>query len=90
MTRLYLLLICGSQRAWSLMMPTVQCPPRPAPGVPPNHPGRRAATVSPIEDDGWCAVSAMVEKKRSAVVMDELVAAGAEDVFLVALHNCRV
>jgi hypothetical protein len=32
----------------------------------------------------------MVEKKKSAVVMDELVAAGAEDVFLVALDNCRV
>lgn len=53
-------------------------------------PGRRAATISPIEDDGWVAVSAMVEKKRSADVMDQLVAAGAEDTFLVALHNCRV
>jgi len=56
----------------------------------PITPGRRAATVSPIEDSGWCAVSAMVEKKKSAVVMDELVAVGAEDVFLVALQNCRV
>ena len=56
----------------------------------PITPGRRAATISPIDDGGWCAVSAMVEKKKSAVVMDELVAAGAEDVFLVALHNCRV
>jgi len=53
-------------------------------------PGRRAATVSPIEDDGWCAVSAMVERKKSAIVMDDLVAAGAEDVFLLALQNCRV
>jgi len=56
----------------------------------PITPGRRAAAVSPIEDDGWFAVSVMVEKKKNAVVMDELVAAGAEDVFLVALQNCRV
>jgi hypothetical protein len=32
----------------------------------------------------------MVERKRVADVMDELVAAGAEDTFIVALQNCRV
>ncbi|PVF98506.1 HisG-domain-containing protein [Serendipita vermifera] len=53
-------------------------------------PGRRAPTISSIEDDGWVAVSAMVERKRVADVMDELVAAGAEDTFIVALQNCRV
>ncbi|KIM26441.1 hypothetical protein M408DRAFT_330605 [Serendipita vermifera MAFF 305830] len=53
-------------------------------------PGRRAPTISSIEDDGWVAVSAMVEKKRVAIVMDELVEAGAEDTFIVALQNCRV
>jgi ATP phosphoribosyltransferase len=47
-------------------------------------------TVSPIKDNSWCTVSVMVEKKRSVVVMDELVVASAEDVFLVTLHNCRV
>jgi len=56
----------------------------------PITPGRRAATISSIDDEGWCAVSAMVEKKKSAVVMDDLVAIGAEDVFLLALDNCRV
>ena len=53
-------------------------------------PGRRAPTISSIEDDGWVAVSAMVEKKKVAIVMDELVEAGAEDTFIVALQNCRV
>jgi len=53
-------------------------------------PGRRAPTISSIEDDGWVAVSAMVEKKILANVMDELVEAGAEDTFVVALQNCRV
>lgn len=32
----------------------------------------------------------MVEKKIVANVMDELVEAGAEDTFIVALQNCRV
>ncbi|KAG8814066.1 ATP phosphoribosyltransferase (ATP-PRTase) (ATP-PRT) [Serendipita sp. 400] len=53
-------------------------------------PGRRAPTISSIEDDGWVAVSAMVEKKNVANVMDQLVEAGAEDTFIVALQNCRV
>ena len=53
-------------------------------------PGRRAATVSPLEDDGWVAVSVMVERKHIASVMDRLTAAGAEDVFTMSLDNCRV
>ncbi|CAA7262951.1 unnamed protein product [Cyclocybe aegerita] len=53
-------------------------------------PGRRAPTVSPLEDEGWLAVSSMVEKKKSAQVMDELVTIGAEDVLVFNLDNCRV
>lgn len=53
-------------------------------------PGRRAATVSPLDDDGWVAVSAMVEKKQIANAMDRLVAVGAEDVLVIRLQNCRV
>ncbi|THG97027.1 hypothetical protein EW026_g4908 [Hermanssonia centrifuga] len=53
-------------------------------------PGRRAPTISPLEDGDWVAVSAMVEKKRTADVMDRLVAIGAEDVLIFNLDNCRV
>ncbi|CAD6908829.1 unnamed protein product [Tilletia controversa] len=53
-------------------------------------PGRRAATVSPLREDGWSAVSVMVLKGQIAEVMDKLEAAGAEDVLVTALHNCRV
>lgn len=53
-------------------------------------PGRRAATVSPLEDGEWVAVSSMVEKKDVATVMDRLVEAGAEDVLITKLDNCRV
>lgn len=53
-------------------------------------PGRRAPSISPLEQDGWVSVSSMVEKKKVASVMDELVAIGAEDVLVLALDNCRV
>lgn len=53
-------------------------------------PGRRAPTVSPLEEEGWVAVSSMVEKKSLAKVMDDLVAAGAQDVLVFNLDNCRV
>ncbi|CAE6447629.1 unnamed protein product [Rhizoctonia solani] len=53
-------------------------------------PGRRAATVSPLEDDEWAAVSSMVEATRAADVMDQLVKVGAEDVLIIKLDNCRV
>lgn len=53
-------------------------------------PGRRAPTVSPLEEENWVAVSSMVEKKNSATVMDELTAIGAEDILVFNLDNCRV
>ena len=53
-------------------------------------PGRRAPTVSPLEEDGWVAVSVMVEKSKVADVMDELVKIGAEDILIFNLDNCRV
>ncbi|KAL5482354.1 HIS1 [Sanghuangporus weigelae] len=53
-------------------------------------PGRRAPTISPLEENNWVAVSVMVEKKNVATVMDKLVATGAEDVLLLKLDNCRV
>ncbi|KZP01351.1 ATP phosphoribosyltransferase [Calocera viscosa TUFC12733] len=53
-------------------------------------PGRRAATVSPLDDEGWVAVSSMVEKKIVAEVMDRLEAIGACDILIIALDNCRV
>jgi len=53
-------------------------------------PGRRAPTISPLEDDTWVAVSAMVEKNKVANVMDELVKIGAEDILIFNLDNCRV
>jgi len=53
-------------------------------------PGRRAATISPLDDEGWVAVSAMVERKVAAEVMDKLEQIGACDILIIALDNCRV
>ena len=53
-------------------------------------PGRRAPTISPLEEEGWVAVSVMVEKSKIANVMDELVKIGAEDILIFNLDNCRV
>jgi ATP phosphoribosyltransferase len=52
-------------------------------------PGRRAPTISPLDMENWVAVSAMVEKKRIASVMDELVKIGAEDILNFRIDNCR-
>ena len=53
-------------------------------------PGRRAPTISPLDDTDWVDVSAMVLKKESARVMDELVTVGAKDILIYSLNNCRV
>ncbi|QRV77276.1 ATP phosphoribosyltransferase [Ceratobasidium sp. AG-Ba] len=53
-------------------------------------PGRRAATISPLEDGEWVAVSSMVERAQVADVMDRLRDVGAEDVLIIKLNNCRV
>lgn len=53
-------------------------------------PGRRSATVSPLDQSQWVSLSAMVLRKDSADVMDQLQAIGASDVFLLNLANCRV
>ncbi|SJL07118.1 probable ATP phosphoribosyltransferase [Armillaria ostoyae] len=53
-------------------------------------PGRRAPTISPLEEENWVAVSSMVEKKKIADIMDDLVKIGAHDIMIFNLDNCRV
>lgn len=52
-------------------------------------PGKRAPTVTALEEDGWVAVSSMVEKKNIATVMDELTAVGATDILVLDIANSR-
>lgn len=53
-------------------------------------PGKRAATVTQLEEEGWVAVSAMVEKKKVAPAMDELSKVGATDILVMDIQNSRV
>jgi ATP phosphoribosyltransferase len=52
-------------------------------------PGKRAATVTTLDEEGWVAVSSMVEKKRIALVMDDLTRVGAQDILVLDIHNAR-
>ncbi|CEP63458.1 ATP phosphoribosyltransferase LALA0_S08e02938g [Lachancea lanzarotensis] len=53
-------------------------------------PGRRAPTISQIDDAGWVAVSAMIDRKQKGTVMDELKKKGAADIMVFEISNCRV
>jgi len=52
-------------------------------------PGKRAPTITSLEEEGWVAVSSMVEKKSIAVAMDKLVTVGATDILILDIHNTR-
>lgn len=53
-------------------------------------PGKKSPSIQPLETPDWVAVSALVEKKRAASVMDNLEAAGATDILLSAVHSSRM
>ncbi|KAK7739980.1 ATP phosphoribosyltransferase (ATP-PRTase) (ATP-PRT) [Cytospora paraplurivora] len=52
-------------------------------------PGKRAPTITQLDEEGWVAVSAMVEKKKIALAMDELTKVGATDILVLDIHNSR-
>ncbi|KAH8657538.1 ATP phosphoribosyltransferase [Tricladium varicosporioides] len=52
-------------------------------------PGKRAPTTTALEEEGWVAVSSMVEKKKIATVMDDLAAVGATDILVLNIANTR-
>ncbi|EXJ79206.1 ATP phosphoribosyltransferase [Capronia epimyces CBS 606.96] len=52
-------------------------------------PGKRAPTITALEEPDWVAVSSMVEKKNIATVMDELTAVGATDILVLDIANSR-
>jgi len=53
-------------------------------------PGRRAATISPLDDPEWVSVSCMVLKATVADTMDRLQGVGAADILITSISNCRV
>jgi ATP phosphoribosyltransferase len=53
-------------------------------------PGRRAATVMPLDASTWSAVSAMVLRSDVASICDQLETVGASDILVMQLANCRI
>ncbi len=52
-------------------------------------PGKRAATITQLELEGWVAVQVMVAASKIADTMDELEKFGAEDILVMKLENTR-
>ena len=52
-------------------------------------PGKRAPTITTLEDPEWVAVSSMVLKESIASKMDELTACGATDILVLSIANSR-
>ena len=52
-------------------------------------PGKRAPTITTLEEPEWVAVSSMVEKKEIATVMDRLTTVGATDILVLEIANSR-
>lgn len=52
-------------------------------------PGKRAPTITALDDQDWVAVSSMVEKDKIADAMDRLIVIGATDILCVNISNSR-
>ncbi|KAI5845251.1 hypothetical protein DFP73DRAFT_631575 [Morchella snyderi] len=52
-------------------------------------PGKRAPSVTVLEEEGWVAVSVMVEKRKIANIMDSLEELGATDILVTNIANSR-
>jgi ATP phosphoribosyltransferase len=53
-------------------------------------PGLESPTVSPLHDQGWVAVRAMVRRDATNQVMDDLWALGARAILVTGIHACRL
>jgi len=53
-------------------------------------PGLESPTISPLQKDDWVAVRAMVPRKDTNRVMDELWAVGARGILVTDIHACRL
>jgi ATP phosphoribosyltransferase len=53
-------------------------------------PGLESPTISPLHESGWSAVRAMVRKRETNKVMDELWDLGARGILVTGIHACRL
>ncbi|MDD5728644.1 MAG: ATP phosphoribosyltransferase [Victivallales bacterium] len=53
-------------------------------------PGIESPTISPLSKTGWVAVKAMIKRRESNVIMDELHKIGARGIIVSDLRSCRL
>jgi ATP phosphoribosyltransferase len=53
-------------------------------------PGLESPTISPLHDKGWCAVRAMVPRRQTNQIMDELYDLGARAILVTDITACRL
>lgn len=53
-------------------------------------PGLESPTISPLQKSDWVAVRAMVPRKETNAVMDDLWAIGARGILVTDIHACRL
>jgi ATP phosphoribosyltransferase len=53
-------------------------------------PGIESPTVSPLHEEGWCAVRSMVPRRDTNTVMDQLWELGARGILVTAIAACRL
>lgn len=53
-------------------------------------PGLESPTVSPLHEEGWVAVRAMVPRSQTNQVMDDLYDLGARAILVTSIHACRL
>merc|ERR1711907_315507 len=79
----------GWMTANNYLMVGYNCPKDRLPQAKKITPGFQAPTVMSLAHDGWCAVSALVHRKKVSDVMDQLQEVGCTGIIATLVHNCR-
>lgn len=53
-------------------------------------PGLESPTMSPLADEKWVAVRAMISRKKAPAIMDQLAALGAKAILSLDIRSCRM
>ncbi len=53
-------------------------------------PGIESPTISPLSNDNWVAVKAMVKKSNMNTIVDQLAALGAKAIIITEIRTCRI
>ncbi|GAM89236.1 hypothetical protein ANO11243_072730 [Dothideomycetidae sp. 11243] len=52
-------------------------------------PGKRAPTVTSLEEESWVAINVMVERSQMAITMDRIMEIGGTDILITKIENSR-